>query len=128
MNSLRRRWLAHAWVGNLLGSRTEISPAWLSVLDALAKILVDAGLPTTLVAYELEQISRTTIGILLQEVRAPIPYPGLTEAVITHLPETAQPRWRAVEKTLQRYSNDDLFSDIIDSTLLRLRKALRCAK
>jgi AcrR family transcriptional regulator len=127
MNSLRRRWLAHPWVGNLLGSRTEISAAWLSVLDALAEILVDAGLPAMLVAHELEQISRTTIGILLQEVRAPIPYTGLTDAVITHLPETAQPRWRAVEKTLQRYSNDDLFDDIIDSTLLRLRKALRCA-
>jgi AcrR family transcriptional regulator len=128
MNALRQCWLAHPWVGSLLGSRTEMSAAWLSVLDELAEILIDAGLPTTRVAHELEQISRTTIGILLQEVMAPIPFAGLTDAVITHLPETAQPRWRDVEKTLQRYSNDDLFDDIIDSTVLRLRRALRCAK
>jgi AcrR family transcriptional regulator len=128
MNSLRRRWLAHPWVGNLLGSRADMSAAWLSVLDELARILINAGLPPTRVAHELEQISRTTIGILLQEVRAPLPYAGLTDAVITHLPADAQPRWRATEKTLQRYSNDDLFDDIIASTVLRLRGALRWVK
>jgi AcrR family transcriptional regulator len=127
MNSLRQCWLAHPWVGALLGNRQEIPATWLSVLDELAEILIRAGLPTTLVAHELEQISRTTIGILLQEVSAPLPYSGLTDAVITHLPDAAQPRWHSIEKTLQRYSNDDLFDDIIDSTVLRLRKALRCA-
>ena len=127
MHALRRCWLAHPWVGSLLGSRTDMSAAWLSVLDELACILIQAGLPTTVMSHELEQISRTTIGILLQEVMAPLPYAGLTDAVIAHMPMTAQPRWRSVEKVLQRYSNDDLFEDIIDSTVLRLRKALRCA-
>ena len=37
----------------------------------------------------------TTIGILLQEVRAPIPYVGLTEGVIRQLPAGSQPRWQA---------------------------------
>ena len=128
MNSLRASWLAHPWVGGLLGTRMEMPAAWLSVLDELAKILVDAGLTPTQVAYELQQISRTTIGILFQEVMAPLPYAGLNDAVITHLPTTAQPRWHGIEKTLQSYSNDDLFDDIIDSTVLRLRRALRCAK
>jgi hypothetical protein len=128
MTSLRRCWLAHPWVGSLLGTGTEMSAAWLSVLDELAKVLIDAGLAATRVAHELPQISRTTIGILLQEVMAPLPYAGLTDAVITHLPASAQPRWHAAEKTLQRYSNDDLFDDIIDSTIQRLRRALRCAK
>ena len=102
-----------------------MSAAWLSVLDELARILINAGLPPTRVAHELEQISRTTIGILLQKVRTPLPYAGLTDAVITHLPADAQPRWRATEKTLQRYSNDDLFDDIIASTILQLRETLR---
>jgi AcrR family transcriptional regulator len=91
MRALRRCWVAHPWVGSLLASRTEISAAWLSVLDELAAILADAGLSTTVVARELEQISRTTVGILLQEVRAPLPHPGLTGAVITHLPAEAGP-------------------------------------
>jgi AcrR family transcriptional regulator len=127
MNSLRQCWLAHPWVGALLGNRHEIPATWLSVLDELAEILLSAGLPTTLVAHELEQISRTAIGILLQEVSVPLPYPGLTDAMITHLPGTAQPRWHSIEMTLRRYTNDDLFDDIIDSTVLRLRRALRCA-
>jgi AcrR family transcriptional regulator len=121
MNALRRCWLAHPWVGSLLGSRTKMSPTWLSVLDELAQILLDAGLPTPLVAREVERISRTTIGILLQEVQAPLPFAGLTDAAIAQLPTTAQPRWRDIEKALQRYSNDDLFDDIISTTMLRLR-------
>lgn len=126
MNALRRCWVAHPWIGSLLGTRTEMSAAWLSVLDELVRILEDAGLPMTLIAHETEQISRTTIGILLQEVTAPLPYVGLTDTVITHLPATAQPRWHAIEKTLQRYTNDDLFDDLISATVLRLRKAPRC--
>jgi hypothetical protein len=128
MRALRRCWLAHPWVGGLLGSRAGLSPTWLAVLDDLVTILSDAGLPATLVAREAEQISRTTIGILLQEVQAPLPFAGLTDAAIAQLPASAQPRWRAIERALQRYSNDDLFDDIIDSTMLRLRKALRWAK
>jgi AcrR family transcriptional regulator len=127
MSSLRQCWLAHPWVGALLGNRQEIPATWLSVLDQLAEILIRAGLPTALVAHELEQTSRTAIGILLQEVSAPLPYSGLTDAVINHLPDAAQPRWHSIENALRRYSNDDLFDDIIDSTVLRLRKALRCA-
>jgi AcrR family transcriptional regulator len=127
MNSLRQCWLAHPWVGALLGNRQEIPATFMSVLDQLAEILIRAGLPTVLVARELEQTSRTAIGVLLQEVSAPLPYSGLTDVVITHLPDAAQPRWHSIEKTLRRYSNDDLFDDIIDSTVLRLRKALRCA-
>jgi hypothetical protein len=61
-------------------------------------------------------------------VQAPLPFAGLTDAAIAQLPASAQPRWRAIERALQRYSNDDLFDDIIDSTMLRLRKALRWAK
>jgi hypothetical protein len=84
--------------------------------------LLDAGLPTGLVAREVERISRTTIGILLQEVQAPLPFAGLTAAAIAQLPTTAQPRWHGIERALRRYSNDDLFDDIISTTMLRLRQ------
>ena len=70
----------------MLAPHTELTAAWVSVLDDLARIFEDAGLPTARVAREVQYVSRTTIGILLQEVRAPIPYVGLTEGVIRQLP------------------------------------------
>jgi AcrR family transcriptional regulator len=124
MRALRSCWLAHPWVGSLIATRTDLSPAWLLVLDNLAVKLAALGLTPAQVARELERVSRTTIGILRQEVSAPLPYRGLTDAALTHLPPAARARWRAIQKTLSGYSNDDLFEDMIAGTLDRLRASV----
>lgn len=125
MQALRGCWIAHPWIGSLLSTRTGLSPAWLLVLDDLALRLSGAGFSPGQVARELQRISRTTIGILLQEVSAPLPYDGLTDEGLSQLPKTAERRWRSFEKTLRRYDNDDLFDDVVAATVTRLEHSLR---
>ena len=45
MRALRRCWVAHPWIGSMLAPHTELTAAWLSVLDGLARTLAEAGLP-----------------------------------------------------------------------------------
>lgn len=122
MNTVRRCWTAHPWVGGMLGSRTELSPPWLAAMDRLAAILVSAGLSPTAVAREAVHTARTTVGVLLVEVSAPLPHPNLTEDAITHLPEPAWRRWQSIAVALRDYGNDELFDDFVRATLTRLRK------
>lgn len=121
MHSIRRCWIAHPWVGGLLGSRTELSPPWLAVIDRLAATLERAPLGPAKVAQELVLISRSTIGVLWLEVNAPLPQTGLTDSALAHLPITSRRRWKSLTRTWRRYDNDDLFDDLVADTLDRLR-------
>src|SRR5919106_685635 len=116
MHSIRRCWITHPWVGGMLGTRTELSPQWLAAVDRLAAILAHAHLTPTEMAHELVQISRTTIGVLLLEVNAPLPQTGLTDAALAHLPATAQRRWQSLTRALHRFGNDELFDDLVTET------------
>lgn len=121
MHSIRRCWIAHPWVGGLLGSRTELSPPWLAVIDRLAATLERAPLGPAKVAQELVLISRSTIGVLWLEVNAPLPQTGLTDSALAQLPITSRRRWKSLTRTWRRYDNDDLFDDLVADTLDRLR-------
>jgi hypothetical protein len=127
MRALRRCWAAHPWIGSLLAPHTELAPAGVSVLDELDRTLAGVGLPAELVTREVEYVSRTMIGALMQEVRAPIPFAGLTDAVIGQLSEDSQPRWRAIRSALHQYGNDELFDDLVQANLLRLRRVIGSA-
>lgn len=123
MHLVRQCWTAHPWVGGMLGTRAELSPPWLVAVDRLAEILGNAGFTPTAVARELVQISRTTVGVLWQEVNAPLPQSGLNKAAFDHLPASARRRWQPLTKALRRYDNTALFDDLVAGTLDRLRAA-----
>jgi AcrR family transcriptional regulator len=122
MHAVRQCWIAHPWVGGMLGSRTELSPPWLAAVDRLTAILMGASLSPTAVAREAVHISRTTVGVLLLEVSAPLPHNHMAEAAITHLPESAWARWQSIAAALSEYGNDELFHDFVRTTLVRLSK------
>jgi AcrR family transcriptional regulator len=123
MRSVRRCWIAHPWVGGMLGTAVELSPPWVAAVDQLAALLDRAGLRSEVLAHELVQISRSTIGLLWLEVNAPLPEAGLSEEALSRLPATSQRRWRGLTKALQRYDNVDAFDDLVTATLDRLRRA-----
>ncbi|MBV8951296.1 MAG: TetR family transcriptional regulator [Actinobacteria bacterium] len=121
MHSVRRCWVAHPWIGGLLGTRTDVSAPWLVAMERLAAVLAPARLPATVLAQELVLISRGTIGVLWQEVNAPLPQSGVTARSFAHLPVTARRRWDSLMKVLRTYGNDELFDDHVAATLERLR-------
>jgi AcrR family transcriptional regulator len=109
MRRVRARWLEHPWLGSLLGSSTSLNPSWVAALEHLAHALERAGLPDDEVARELVRISRTTCGIVIQEIAAPLPQPG---GVARSL--------RRYAPALRRYDNDALFEDLIAETVRRV--------
>ena len=125
MHEVRAHWLRHPWLGRLIGSEHELAPPWLATLDQLAAVLDAAGLPPTLVAHELVRISRTTAGIVLLEIAAPLPHTVTADdAARAALDGRAAARWHALSTPLARYSNDELFDDLVAATLTRIEDAL----
>jgi len=124
MRQVRRHWLEHPWLGSLLGTSSELSPPWVAVIDRLAQLLAEAGLTTEAVARELVRISRITTGVLALEVAAPLPHAARQgAAMVATLPPAERERWRPIIDALARYGNDDLFADIVEETIGRLRRA-----
>jgi AcrR family transcriptional regulator len=117
MHGVRDHWRRHPWLGRLLGGRSQLSPPWLAALDALAGILETAGFSTEVVARELVRISRATAGVVLLENAAPL----AEGAALQGLPVADQARWRPIMGVLSRYSDDDLFADLVAETLERLK-------
>jgi AcrR family transcriptional regulator len=111
MHRVRACWLAHPWLGSLLGSSTSLNPSWVTALEHLAHALEWAGLPDDEVARELVRISRTTCGIVIQEIAAPLPQPG---GVARSL--------RRYAPALRQYDNDALFDDLVAETVRRVER------
>jgi AcrR family transcriptional regulator len=109
MRRVRSHWLEHPWLGSLLGSSTSLNPSWVTAIEHLAHALERAGLPDDEVARELVRISRTTCGIVIQEIAAPLPQPG---GVARSL--------RRYAPALRRYDDDALFDDLVAETIRRL--------
>jgi AcrR family transcriptional regulator len=111
MHRVRAHWLEHPWLGSLLGSSTSLNPSWVTALDHLADALERAGLPDDEVARELVRISRTTCGIVIQEIAAPLPQPGGLAVSL-----------RRYAAALRRYDNDALFDDLVAETVRRVER------
>ena len=122
MHRVRDRWRRHPWLGRLLGDRTELSPPWLAALDRLTQILEKAGFPPPVVARELVRISRATAGTVMLENAAPL---ATSSRLFDSLSESERERWAPIAAHLARYSDDDLFADLVADTLGRLRSTLR---
>ena len=120
MHRVRDHWRQHPWLGHLLGNGSHLSPPWLAALDGLAGILEAAGFSTEVVARELVRISRATAGLVVLENAAPLEGAALLQG----LPEADRPRWRPIMQIISRYTDDDLFADLVAETLERLRGEL----
>jgi AcrR family transcriptional regulator len=111
MRRVRAHWLEHPWLGLLLGTSTSLNRSWVDALAHLAAALERAGLRDDDVAREVVRISRITSGIVIQEIRAPLPQPqGLGE----HFPRFAA--------ALATYDNDALFEDLVAETIARVAR------
>lgn len=124
MHGVRAHWLRHRWLGRLIGTEHELAPPWLATLDQLAAALESAGLSPEDIAQELVRISRTTAGIVLLEIAAPLPHTvDAADAERAGVGSSAVERWRALSTPLAQYSNDDLFDDLVAATLTRIETA-----
>jgi AcrR family transcriptional regulator len=112
MRRVRDHWLEHPWLGLLLGTGTSVNRSWADALERLAAALERAGLRGDDVAREVVRISRSTSGIVIQEIRAPLPMPAGD-----HLTRYAD--------ALSRYDNDALFDDLVDETTTRVERLAR---
>jgi AcrR family transcriptional regulator len=122
MHQVRRHRLEHPWLGSLLGTRTELSPPWLAAIDRLARLLAAAGFPPRVVARELVRISRVTTGIVVLELAAPLADAQFSDAMVESLPAGERHRWRSLARALASYGDEDLFDDIVASTIQRLTR------
>ena len=111
MRRVRAHWLGHPWLGMLLGTSTTLNPPWREALEHLASALARAGLRDDDVAREVIRISRITSGIVIQEIRAPLPTTGGLGAQLT--------KYKAA---LDAYDNDALFDDLVAETMARVAR------
>jgi AcrR family transcriptional regulator len=79
MRDVRAHLVAHPWAATNLGSRTEMTAAWTATLRVLHAHLARSGLSTRGRTRAATWVSRVTVGILIQEVGAPIRVRGVTD-------------------------------------------------
>jgi AcrR family transcriptional regulator len=79
MRDVRAHLVAHPWAATMLGTRTTITAAWASTIDVLRSHLVRSGLSARGQERAGIWTTRVTMGIVLQEVGAPIRQRGVTD-------------------------------------------------
>jgi AcrR family transcriptional regulator len=114
MRRMRAHWLEHPWLGLLLGTSTSLNRSWVDALAHLADALERAGLRDDDVAREVVRISRITSGIVIQEIRAPLPQP---QGLGGYFPRFTE--------ALAAYDNDALFDDLVAEAVARVKRLAR---
>jgi AcrR family transcriptional regulator len=99
MRDVRAHLVAHPWAATMLGTSTTMTAAWTSTIGVLKGHLARAPLSTRGRARAIVWVARVTMGIVIQEVGAPIRSRGVT--------------------------NDAFFDDIVEQTRHYLAHALR---
>jgi transposase len=128
MRDVRRRIVDSPWTAQLIGTATQIAPAWAAALDRLLACLERGPLDDDARADALVWIARTTVGVVLLEAKSPLARPGqAVGAALESALESASPdmaaRWARIDRRLSRYRDDDLFEDLVRQTRARLRGA-----
>ncbi len=122
MHALRDTWLQHPWVGAFLGCSEELTPGFLSALEALVRHLERAGFRPDEVAREMVLIADVTTGALIGHAGAPLPHAAaLSKALLASGEEVDRARWEPIESALADYGDDEFFADLVTWTLVRLR-------
>ena len=114
MRRVRAHWLEHPWLGMLLGNSSTLNQPWIEVLLHLAGALTRAGLDDDAAAREVIRISRITSGIVIQEIRAPLP---TRKGIGDSMPQ--------FKPTLSTYDNEALFDDLVAETMARIEHQVR---
>ncbi|MGW0658582.1 transposase [Streptodolium elevatio] len=128
MADVRHRIVESPWTAQLIGTPTQIAPAWAAALDRLLAVLERGPLDDDARADALVWIARTTVGVVLLEAKSPLARPGqavgtaLESALETASPEMAR-RWARIDTRLTSYQDDDLFEDLVRQTRARLSDA-----
>lgn len=123
MREVRAHLLQHPWVTGLMGTGHALSPAWLAALDQLVVVLGRAGIDPSEAAREVTLVARTTVGITLQEIAAPLPHAaGDGPALLAGLAPDAVSRWEPLLPGLAAYTNDELFDDVVADAVHRLER------
>ncbi len=129
MADVRHRIVQSPWTAQLIGTETQIAPAWAAALDRLLAVLERGPLDDDARADALVWIARTTVGVVLLEAKSPLARPGhavgaaLESALETASPEMAR-RWARIDARLASYRDDDLFDDLVRQTRARLAAAV----
>ena len=132
MNDVRRLMVRHPWLGPLLGGRNSISPAWSRCLQRLVRVLEPSGLDAHGTARAVIWISRTTMGIVHQEVHASLEFAVddlsalLGDSLLGDSPlgdgrfDATDAVASAISEVGQR-GDDRLFDDLLEQTSIYLR-------
>jgi AcrR family transcriptional regulator len=78
MRDVRAHLVAHPWAATMLGTSTTMTAAWTTTVGVLKDHLECSGLSTRARARALVWVTRVTMGIVIQEVGAPIRSRGVT--------------------------------------------------
>ena len=117
MTDVRAQLVAHPWVGPALGTGTTLRPGWLAAIGRLARALERSPLDDAARARAVIWVTRVTLGIVMQEAKAPLPHAAADPAVLL---DQAADHDRAVlapiAHDLARVGNDDLFAAAVSQT------------
>jgi hypothetical protein len=80
MRDVRAHLVAHPWAATNLGSRTEMTAAWTATVRVLTTHLARSELSTRSRARAATWVTRLTVGVVIQEVGAPIRMRGITDS------------------------------------------------
>ena len=78
MRDVRSHLVAHPWAATMLGTSTTMTAAWTSTVGVLKDHLARSALSTRGRTRALVWVTRVTMGIVIQEVGAPIRARGVT--------------------------------------------------
>jgi AcrR family transcriptional regulator len=78
MREVRSHLVSHSWAATMLGTSTTMTAAWTSTVNVLRAHLARSGLSTRSRTRAGVWVTRVTMGIVLQEVGAPIRSRGVT--------------------------------------------------
>jgi AcrR family transcriptional regulator len=122
MRDVRRCIVARPWVAGVLGTRTGLSPAWATALDRLLAVLEDGPFDDAARARALAYVTRTTLGLVLIEAKSPLARGGhgMDPALTAHV-AGAGARWARIAARMDDASDDELFEEVVATTLALLR-------
>lgn len=119
MARVRAFFLAHPRILTLLQLEPghDLSPSWIRAVGELIPPLRTAGLSDAALARALQWISRSTLGVVLQEIPAPIADTAALIGGLGRLEGEEPVRWIEVLPALERLDDDRFFALVQDETI-----------
>jgi AcrR family transcriptional regulator len=117
MVDVRTVLVAHPWLGAQLGAEGSVATGWLRAVARLVRELDRSPLDAADQARALVWITRSTMGIVSQEVRAPLPDAAADpDAWLPMIDETDRQLVRAAMRQVRAVDNDELFTTLLAQT------------